>query len=189
MKNIINSYINQHIALANSLLDEEIVDKVVEITAVSIETIRNGGKLVVFGNGGSAADAQHIVTELVSRFKRERKALPALSLNNNVSILTAVANDYSYDSVFARQVEALVNENDVVIGISTSGISPSVIEGIRAAHQKGARTMALTGKDGGLLKDAADICLIVPSDDTWHIQEMHITLGHIICDLIERELS
>lgn len=148
-----------------------------------------GGKVVLFGNGGSAADAQHIAGELVGRFMLKRQAFPAIALTTNTSTLTAVANDCGYGAVFSRQVEALVDEKDVVIGISTSGDSPNVIEAIKLAKRKGAKTIGLTGGDGGKLAQVADLALIVPSDSTPRIQEAHITIGHIVCELVETELS
>lgn len=154
-----------------------------------INAYKNGGKVVLLGNGGSAADAQHLAGELVGKFMLKRQAFPAIALTTNSSILTAVANDWSYDTVFSRQVEALVTEKDIIIGISTSGNSPNVIEAVKQGKKKGARTIALTGADGGKLADAADLVLSVPSDITPRIQEAHITIGHIICELVERELA
>ena len=150
---------------------------------------RKGGKVVLLGNGGSAADAQHLACEMVGQFAIKRQAFPAIALTTNVSILTAVANDCGYEMVFSRQIEALVNENDVVIGISTSGNSPSVIEAMKAAKMRGAKSIGLTGGNGGKLAEVADLILIVPSDSTPRIQEAHMTIGHIVCELVERELS
>ena len=146
-----------------------------------------GGKVILFGNGGSAADAQHIAAELVGRFKLDRRPLPAIALTTNTSTLTAVANDCGYEAVFSRQIEALVKKKDVVIGISTSGNSPNVIEAIIMAKLKGAKTIGLTGCNGGKLAEVADLVLAVPSDSTPRIQEAHITIGHIVCELVERE--
>lgn len=154
-----------------------------------IASLKNGGKVIIFGNGGSAADAQHIAAELVGKFKMERQALPAIALNTNTSIVTALANDYGYETVFRRQVEALGNKNDIVIGISTSGNSPVVIEAIEAANKMGAKTIGLTGGSGGKLAKAAGFAIIVPSDDTPRIQEAHITIGHIVCELVEKALA
>ena len=171
-------------AIAESNLNE-----IEQIVGFIIKAYKAGGKVVLFGNGGSAADAQHIAGELVGRFLMERRALPAIALTTNTSTLTAMANDYGYETVFSRQVEALVNEKDVVIGISTSGNSPNVIEAIKAAKTKGARTIGLTGRNGGKLAEVADLVLAVPSDSTPRIQEAHITIGHIVCELVEKELS
>lgn len=154
-----------------------------------IDCYKKGGKLIIFGNGGSAADAQHIAGELVHQFElKGRKALPAIALNTNSSIMTAIGNDWGFDRVFERQVEALANKGDVVIGISTSGNAESVLLGLRMAKSKGAFTIALTGKDGGKLKEEAELSIVVPSNSTARIQESHITIGHIICHLIEAEL-
>lgn len=154
-----------------------------------IESYKTGGKVVLLGNGGSAADAQHIASELVGRFMTDRQALSAISLATNSSIVTALANDYGYETVFSRQVEALVNKKDVVIGISTSGNSPSVIEAIQRARSMGAKTVGMTGGNGGQLAEVAELVWIAPSNITPRIQEAHITVGHIICELVERELS
>ncbi|MEK6647345.1 MAG: D-sedoheptulose 7-phosphate isomerase [Candidatus Firestonebacteria bacterium] len=153
-----------------------------------IKICKAGGKVVLCGNGGSAADAQHIAGELVGRFMRERKAIPAISLSTDTSVLTALANDYGYDTVFARQVEALVTKKDVVIGFSTSGNSANVIKAIEKANKIGAKTIAFTGKSGGKLNSIVDICIKIPSDKTYRIQECHITIGHILCDLVESSL-
>jgi len=165
------------------------VDKIKAMVRFIVRTYRQGGKVVLFGNGGSAADAQHIAGELVGKFLMERRALSALALNTNTSILTALANDYGYETVFTRQVEALVNKGDTVIGISTSGNSPNVIEAIKAAKAKDARTICLTGIKRGKLADVTDLTVAVPSDSTPRIQEAHITIGHIVCELVERELA
>ncbi|MFC2059480.1 SIS domain-containing protein [Chloroflexota bacterium] len=154
-----------------------------------ITAYKTGGKVILFGNGGSAADAQHIAGELVGQFRLKRQALAAIALNTNTSTLTAVANDYGYKNVYSRQIEALANEKDVVIGISTSGDSPNIIEAIETAKTKGAKTIGLTGGSGGKLAKIADLVLIVPSDITPRIQEAHITIGHIVCELVERELA
>jgi len=172
------------------LLSAEILSDVIARAAeIIIDSYRRGGKLLLIGNGGSAADAQHIAGELVGRFKKERRALPALALTTNTSILTALGNDYSYDVVFARKVEAFANHNaDILMAISTSGNSPNILKAVEAAHKKEIRVIALTGRGGGKLKDMADLPIIVPSDDTQRIQETHITIGHIICDLVESGL-
>ena len=174
-------------------LKEEIasnnIDEIRAISELIINAYRNGGKVVLFGNGGSAADAQHIAAELVGQFLIKRQSFPAIALNTNTSILTAIANDYGYDLIFTRQVEAMVDNGDVVIGISTSGNSPNVVNAIELAKTKGARTVGLTGGSGGNLAEAADLTLTVPSDSTPRIQEAHITIGHIICEIVEEELA
>jgi D-sedoheptulose 7-phosphate isomerase len=144
-----------------------------------------GGKLLIFGNGGSAADAQHMAAELVNRLQRERAALAALALSTDTSILTSVANDYSFERVFVRQIEALGRAGDVALGISTSGGSPSVVKALEAARSRGLKTIALTGRDGGGAAAVADVHVNVPSDSTARIQEVHRTLIHAICELVE----
>jgi len=144
-----------------------------------------GGKLLIFGNGGSAADAQHMAAEIVNRFQRERAALAALALSTDSSIVTAIANDYSFDRVFARQIEALGRPGDVALGISTSGNSPSVVRGLETARGRGLTTIALTGRDGGAIGQVADVHVNVFDESTARIQEVHRTLIHAICELIE----
>ena len=163
------------------------VEKIVRLARVVARALRRGRKVVLFGNGGSAADAQHIACELSGRFRMDRRGLPALALTVNTSSLTAIANDYGYERVFSRQVEALVEKGDVVIGISTSGESENVILGLREARRKGAFTAGLCG-EGGRMEGFCDLCIRVPSRDTPRIQEVHITIGHILCELVEREL-
>jgi D-sedoheptulose 7-phosphate isomerase len=152
-----------------------------------IACLDHGGKILVFGNGGSASDAQHFAAELVGRFMRERRALASIALTTDTSILTALANDYAYDRVFARQVEALGRPGDVVLGISTSGQSANVLTAFAAARSFGLTVVALTGRDGGEVGRAADIHINVPSPSTARVQEVHRTLLHAICELIERE--
>ncbi len=149
------------------------------------DSLKNGGKVLLCGNGGSASDALHIAGELVGIFQKERSALPAIALNADIAALTAIANDYGYERVFERQVEGLMKEGDCLIGISTSGNSENVYLAIRKAKEMGGKTVAFLGKDGGKIKDIADISIIVPSDCTARIQESHIMIGHIICELIE----
>ena len=152
-----------------------------------VQALRRGNKVLLFGNGGSAADAQHIACELAGRFSRDREPLPAIALTTNASSLTAIANDYGYEAVFARQLRGLVKKGDIVIGISTSGSSANVLLAIEEANRCGAVTVALTGQ-GGKLKELAHYVLPVPSTSTPRIQEAHITIGHIICHLVEEEL-
>lgn len=175
----------EHLRVMNSVASS-LVDQVIATTDLVLGALKNGKKVLLMGNGGSAADAQHIAAELIGRFKVDRKALPAIALTTDTSILTAVGNDYSFDDVFSRQVAALANEGDIVIGISTSGSSPNVLNGIRAAKEIGCKTIGMTGKDGGELARLADLSLIVPSQETPRIQEAHITIGHIICSLVEQ---
>lgn len=164
------------------------LERIEEISREIINCYRNKGKVVVFGNGGSAADAQHIVGELVGKFQTERESLPAIALNTNASVVTAVGNDYGFNAIFKRQIEGLVNGKDLAIGISTSGNSENVVEGLLKAKEKGAKTVGFTGKGGGKMKDIVDILLDVPSGGTPRIQEGHITAGHIICGLVEKEI-
>ena len=152
------------------------------------DIISAGGKLLLMGNGGSAADSQHLAAELIGRFKKERKAIPALALTVDSSSLTALGNDYGFESIFSRQVEALANPNDAIIGISTSGNSKNIIRALNLAREIGAKTIGLMGNNGGVMKDCVDIGIIVPSNDTARIQEVHITIGHIICEIIEQDL-
>jgi D-sedoheptulose 7-phosphate isomerase len=154
-----------------------------------IQCIKNGNKIILFGNGGSAADAQHIAAELIGRFKLERKSFPAIALTTDTSILTSLGNDYSYDVVFSRQCESLVSKGDVVIGISTSGNSKNVELGMKTALKKGAKTIGLLGNNGGIIKSVSDISIIVNSVDTANIQESHRVIYHIICNLVESQLS
>ncbi len=148
-----------------------------------------GGKLVLFGNGGSAADAQHVAAEFVGRFNLERKGFAAIALTVDTSILTSIANDYGFEQVFSRQVEALVKETDIVIAISTSGNSPNVLKGIEEAKKRGAKVISFTGKSGGKMAKASDILINVNSSDTWHVQEAHIVILHAICKLTEGILN
>jgi len=181
--------INQTLRVKQNILkDNELVKKIDEITRVIVNAYRENKKVILFGNGGSAADAQHLACELVGKFCLERKALAAIALTTNTSELTSIANDYNFNQVFARQVEALVNPGDIVIGITTSGNSLNVIEGIKEAKLRGAVTIGFSGASGGRLKENVDYLLTVPSEDTPHIQESHIMIGHIICYLIEKEL-
>ena len=152
-------------------------------------SLRQGGKVLVFGNGGSAADAQHMATELVGKFVRERRGYAALALTSDGCVTTSVSNDYGYDRVFERQIEALGRPGDVALGITTSGSSANVVRALEAARGLKLTTIALTGRDGGAAGRAADLHINVPSDATPRVQEVHMTLLHVICDLIERELS
>jgi D-sedoheptulose 7-phosphate isomerase len=154
---------------------------------IATETLQGGHKILLCGNGGSAADAQHIAAELTGRYKIERRGLPAIALTTDTSALTAIGNDYGYDQIFSRQVEALAQKGDLLIGISTSGNSANVIYAMQQARELGCRTIGLSGKGGGKLSDVCDLNIIVPSDDTARIQEMHILIGHILCQLIDNE--
>lgn len=159
------------------------------LVTVCAEAARAGNKILFFGNGGSAADAQHLATELTVRYKTDRAPIAAIALTTDTSALTAIGNDFSFDHLFARQIEALAAAGDVVVGISTSGNSENVLRGLAAAKARGAVAAGLTGRDGGKMAGLADPLLIVPSNDTARIQEMHITLGHILCGALEQELG
>jgi D-sedoheptulose 7-phosphate isomerase len=161
---------------------------VLDAAAAIAGSFRGGGKLLLFGNGGSAADAQHVAAEFVGRFQRERAALAAIALTADTSVLSSIGNDYAFERVFARQVEALGRQGDVAFGISTSGRSPNVLAGLTTARERGLKTLALTGGDGGAIGKAADTHLNVASDSTARVQEVHRTLLHAICDLVERGL-
>jgi len=164
------------------------IGQIAEVAQLMIDCLKKDGKVIVFGNGGSASDSQHIAAELVGRFKKDRSALAAIALTTNTSILTSLANDYGYDVVFSRQIEALGKKNDVVLGISTSGKAKNVALGIKQAKKMGIKTVALSGGDGGDIVKIADVSLVVPSKITARIQEAHITIAHIICEMIEQEL-
>jgi D-sedoheptulose 7-phosphate isomerase len=184
MREIIQEAILESIRVKEELLKNNL-GEIVEISKKIIESLKKGGKLIIFGNGGSASDAQHIAAELVGRFKKDRAALPAISLTVNTSIITALANDFGYDVIFSRQIEALAEKNDIVLGISTSGKAKNVVLGLKQAKKMGLFTLALTGGDGGDIAKQADLSLIVPSSQTARIQESHILIGHIICELVE----
>jgi D-sedoheptulose 7-phosphate isomerase len=168
--------------------DEALVGLMAEATAVCVGALKNGGKILFAGNGGSAADSQHLAAELVSRFHYDRPGLPAIALTTDTSALTAIGNDYGFEYLFARQVEALANSQDVFFGISTSGRSPNVLNALRAARKKGLVTIGLTGRGGGEMPDLCDYCLRVPSDSTPRIQEGHIVMGHTLCCMIEQQM-
>ena len=193
-KNITNQSMNTikqqllESAEVKRLVAENLTDKIAQAAQMIIDSYRNDGKLILFGNGGSAADAQHLAGEMVGRFLKERAALPAIALNTNTSILTALGNDYDFDVIFARQLEAWAKKGDVVIGISTSGNSKNVLKGIERAKSLNARTIGLTGRGGGELAKIVHLALIVPSDETPRIQETHITIGHILCSIVEQTL-
>jgi len=170
------------------LLDDNYQRLVIRVAMRVIESLGSGGKVILFGNGGSAADAQHLAAEFIGRYLKERRALPALALSVNLSSLTAIGNDYGFDLVFARQIEALGKAGDVAIGISTSGNSPNVIQALGVAKSKSIYTVSLTGKSGGKSKNVADCTICIPSEETPRIQECHILTGHLICEIVEEAL-
>ena len=187
MRDRIKDILLESIQVKEEILRTQI-GQILEIAELIIECLKKNGKVILFGNGGSASDSQHIAAELVGRFKKDRTGLAAIALTTNTSILTSLANDYGYEIVFARQIEALGQKNDVAIGISTSGKAKNVAAGIKQAKKIGIKTVALTGGDGGDLAKMADTSLVVPSSVTARIQEAHITIRHIICELVEQAL-
>lgn len=184
MRDRIKDILLESIQVKEELLRKKI-KVIMEISKLITEALKKHGKLIVFGNGGSASDSQHIAAELVGRFKKDRAGLAAIALTTNTSVLTSLANDYGYDTIFARQIEALGHKNDIAMGISTSGKARNVNCAIKQAKKMGIKTVALTGGDGGELAKLADITLTVPSCVTARIQEAHITIGHILCELTE----
>ena len=180
---IINVF-KESIAVKEKFLDENI-ETIVEVSVLLADTFSKGNKLLLFGNGGSASDASHIAAEFVNRFKMERPAFPAIALNTDTAVLTSIANDYGYDNIFERQLKAIAQAGDAVIAISTSGNSPNVIKAVEAAKGKRLKTIAFTGAKGDKLASLADYVFAVPSDNTPRVQETHITLGHVLCQMVE----
>jgi len=172
----------------NILNDEALMQTIAQVGRECVDLYKNGKKTLLAGNGGSAADAQHIAAELVGRYGFDRPSIPSIALTTDTSNLTAIGNDYGYDKVFSRQMEGMGSEGDLFIGISTSGNSENIVNAITAAKEKGVKTVALVGRDGGEMARIADYAIIVPSNETPRIQESHILIGHIICDIIEKEL-
>ncbi|MDC0348822.1 D-sedoheptulose 7-phosphate isomerase [Alphaproteobacteria bacterium] len=171
------------------LTQENVYEPFQELLSACVQCIKRGGKILLFGNGGSAGDAQHLATELVVRYVKNREPIPAIALTTDTSALTAIGNDLGFDHLFSRQIEALGKEGDVAIGITTSGKSPNVIKGLEMAKKKGLIPAALTGRKGGDLKGLADPIIIIPSNTTARIQEMHIMIGQLLCDALEKELK
>lgn len=189
MSDIIKNIIASSIAVKQQILeDENMQQSIAEAVALISDAFKNGNKVLFCGNGGSAADAQHLAAEFSGRFYTDRKALPAEALHCNTSYLTAVANDYSYDVVYSRMVDGIGQKGDVLIGLSTSGNSGNIIKAFETARQKGMATIGFTGATGGKMKDLSDYLFNVPSTDTPRIQESHIMIGHIICQLVEANL-
>ena len=188
--NSVNQYIKEIMSESANLIisSENLSEKIEEVVNVMVECLKNKNKIIVFGNGGSAADAQHISSELIGRFQKDRPSLPAIALTTDSSTITSIANDYSYDVVFSRQCESIVSKGDVVIGISTSGNSINVKNGITTSKKKNAVTIGLLGNDGGIIKDLVDIAIQVSSKNTARIQEVHRVIYHIICELLEKEM-
>lgn len=184
----VHDVFSEHIEVFDALRTECLNDMVRCADAI-VESLENGGKILLFGNGGSAADAQHIAAELIGRYEKERRSLPAIALTTDTSAITAIANDYSYEHVFARQIEGLANPGDVVIGISTSGNSPNVLSGIMKAREKGCVTIGLTGAKGKKLAGVCDLSVLVPTSRTARIQEAHIFIGHFLCSAVDRKFA
>jgi D-sedoheptulose 7-phosphate isomerase len=184
MQSIIEFEFEEHLRTTKNTMDLILSD--LELAAkLCIQCLKRGGKVLIFGNGGSAADAQHIAAELVGRYKIERKGLAAIALTTDSSALTCITNDYSYDYVFSRQIEALAKSTDIVIGISTGGTSKNVSEGLRTAKKIGCKTIGFSGRGGGDFNSLCNVNIVVPAEDTPRIQEMHILIGHTICHLID----
>lgn len=185
MQSIIKHEFKEHLKVSKETMES--ISKPIEKSAkLCIDSLKNGRKILIFGNGGSAADSQHIAAEIVGRYKVERKGLPAIALTTDTSALTAIGNDYGYLHVFERQVEALANKGDVLIGISTGGTSENVISALKLANKLGCKAIGFSGKSGGELNTLCDVNIVVPSEDIPRIQEMHIFIGHTICHLIDQ---
>jgi D-sedoheptulose 7-phosphate isomerase len=180
---MLSKCLNSHIETAKKM--EKLLPEIEEAAKLCVNSLKNGGKILICGNGGSAADSQHIAAELTGRFKKERVPLAAIALTTDTSALTAIGNDYGFEFVFSRQVEALAKKEDTLIAISTSGNSRNVIKAIEEAKKIGCKVITLTGKDGGKMKSLGNINIIIPSNDTPRIQEMHIMVGHMICAFID----
>ncbi len=189
MKSEIKSLLDDTIvSLENTFSSNDRLDVIQSSAQLVIECLKNNGKVLVCGNGGSAADAQHFAAELVGRYKLERHSYPSIALTTDTSILTAIGNDYGYDQVFSRQVEGLGNNGDVLIAISTSGNSENVLKAIDVAHNKGIKVIGLSGKGGGKLAEVSDCSFVCPSSNTPHIQASHIMTLHVICEIVEKSL-
>jgi D-sedoheptulose 7-phosphate isomerase len=186
MKSIIKFEFEEHIKTSQATF-ESIAHSLEVAAKLCIDCLKNSNKILLFGNGGSAADAQHIAAELVGRYKTERKGLAAIALTTDTSALTAIGNDYGYDRVFDRQVESLANTSDVVIGISTGGSSANVVSALKLANELGCKTIGFSGRGGGEMNHVCDTNIVVPAQNTARIQEMHIVIGHTICHLIDLE--
>jgi len=187
MQDKIKAALKESIDIKN-LVIKKIVPQIEEAARWMIEALKKGNKILLFGNGGSAADAQHIAAELVGRYQKDRKAMPAIALTTDTSILTSLSNDYGFETIFAKQIEGLAIFGDIAFGISTSGNSRNVLEGLEKAKELGCKTIGLLGCDGGRIADVVDLSVTVPCKSTPRIQECHITIGHILCSLIEQEL-
>jgi len=188
MKDKIRKVFEESLQVTEKFLDEKNIDRIYEVSKVIAGAFSDGKKLILFGNGGSAADASHIAAEFINRFKRERPGLPAIALSTDMAVITAIANDYDFSEIFAKQLKALSEEGDVVIAMSTSGNSPNILKAMDVARKKRLVTIAFTGIRGEKFASKAQYSFTVPSDSTPRIQETHITLGHIVCQMVEEIL-
>lgn len=189
MKKIIKNTINEQIKNLENLQKSDFSDKIEEISQAIITALKNNKKIMIAGNGGSASDAQHFAGEIVGRFLLERKGLAAVALNTDTSVITCIANDYSYDDIFSRQIEGIGQEGDIFIGISTSGNSKNIIKAVEMSKRNNINTISFLGKDGGILKEISDNYLLLPYKSTARVQEHHIMAIHLICEIVEKELS
>jgi len=188
MKDKIRRAFEESIQVKEKFLDEKNIDRICEVSKVIAGAFTDGKKLILFGNGGSSADASHIAAEFINRFKRERPGLPAIALNTDMAVITSIANDYDFSEIFAKQLKAISEEGDVVIAMSTSGSSPNILKAMDVAKKKRLVTVAFTGLKGEKFASKAQYAFIVPSDSTPRIQEIHITLGHVVCQMVEEIL-
>ena len=187
LKNIINKYLENNKKTIDILINAE-KKEIISSARLIINTINANKKILICGNGGSASDAQHFAAELIGRFKKDRPSLPAMALNTDTSAITAIANDFNYETVFARQIQGIGNKEDILLAISTSGNSRNILEAVKAAKKKKLVTIGLTGKNSSLVSSKSDYCIFVSSKETSHIQELHIIVLHILCILIEKKL-
>lgn len=184
MQKMIEDEIDLHVKTVD-MVQKRLQDDILKACNMVVDVLKKGGKILLCGNGGSAADAQHIATELTGRYKTERCGLPAIALTTDTSALTAIGNDYGFDRVFSRQVQALASSKDLLVAISTSGNSPNIIKALEEAKNKGCKTLGLSGKGGGAMSEWCNLNIVVPSTDTPRIQEMHILIGHIVCQAVD----
>jgi len=188
MKDKIFRAFEESIKVKEKFIDEKNIDKILEVSKIIANAFNDSKKLILFGNGGSSTDASHIAAEFINRFKRERPGLPAIALNTDMAVITSIANDYDFSEIFAKQLKAISNEGDIVIALSTSGNSPNILKAMDVARKKKLTTVAFTGSKGDKFASKATYAFIVPSDNTPRIQETHITVGHVICQMVEEIL-
>lgn len=188
MKDKIFRAFEESIQVKEKFIDEKNIDKILEVSKIIANAFNDSKKLILFGNGGSSADASHIAAEFINRFKRERPGLPAIALNTDMAVITSIANDYDFSEIFAKQLKAVSNEGDIVIALSTSGNSPNILKAMDVARKKRLTTVAFTGSKGDKFASKATYAFIVPSDNTPRIQETHITIGHVLCQMVEEIL-